>query len=171
MIGGRRGLTVVLCVAGLGVAGCGSAPPDERYAEGWDAVCQDVRGGLQQFRTDLVTAARAAPDAGEDAAEQSVPAADAADVLERPAQRLERSLRAPLEAARELEPPERWRTWHAGAVERFATQVDVVRAGVQRVSAGDAEALSALAIGGFGPASIAAPQKLRDQTPTCVALR
>lgn len=169
----RRSLGVVLCTVSLGsaAAGCGSEAPDERYAAGWDAVCGDVRRSLQQFRTELVTAARAAPDAGDDAAQQPLGATAAAAVLDRPARKLERSLRAPLRAARALDPPEQWRSWHAGAVERFATQVDVVTAGVRRVSAGDAEALSALAIGGFGPASVTAPQALRDQTPTCVQLR
>lgn len=169
----RRSLTVALCTLGVGAAaaGCGSDGPDERYAAGWDTVCGDVRRGLQQFRTELVTAARSAPDAGDDAAQRPLAAGAAAALLERPARRLERSLRAPLRTVRELDPPDRWRSWHAGAVERFATQVDVVAAGVRRVSAGDAEALSALAIGGFGPASVTAPQELRDLTPTCAELR
>lgn len=169
----RRSLTVVLCTVGLGaaVAGCGSEAPDERYAAGWDTVCGDVRRSLQQFRTELVTAARAAPDAGDDAAQSPLGPAAAAAVLERPARRLERSLRKPLRAARDLDPPEQWRSWHGEAVRRFATQVAVVGAGVDRVAAGDAEALPALAIGGFGPASVTAPQDLRDQTPTCVDLR
>lgn len=169
----RRSLTVMLCAAGLGVAvaGCGSEAPDERYAAGWDTVCGDVRQALQQFRTELVTAARAAPDAGDDAAGRPLGAAATAAVLQRPARRLERSLRGTLRTTRDLDPPEQWRAWHAGAIERFSTQVDVVAAGVGRVSAGDAEALPALAIGGFGPASVTAPQELRDQTPTCVELR
>ncbi|MFA4930001.1 MAG: hypothetical protein WC558_15905, partial [Patulibacter sp.] len=86
MIVGRRPLGVALCVAVLSLAGCGSTPPDERYAAGWDAVCQDVKGALQEFRTELVTAARTAPDAGEGAAQQPLARAEAAAVLERPAQ-------------------------------------------------------------------------------------
>lgn len=171
MIVGRRPLGIALCVAVLGLAGCGSTPPEERYAAGWDVVCQDVKGALQEFRTELVTAARTAPDAGEDAAQQPLGRPEAAAVLERPAQRLERNLGAPLKAATELEPPARWRAWHDGAVDRFTTQVDVVASGARHVAAGDAEALPALAIGGFGPAAITAPQELRDQTPTCVGLR
>lgn len=169
----RRSLSVALCTMGLAVAatGCGSEPADERYAAGWDTVCGDVRRALQQFRTELVTAARSAPDAGDEAAQRPSSAAAAAAVLERPARKLVRSLRAPLRSARDLDPPEQWRSWHAGAVERFSRQVDVVAAGVRRVSAGDAEALPALAIGGFGPASVTAPQELRDQAPTCVELR
>lgn len=173
MIAARRALGVALCVVGLGsaITGCGSEAPDERYAAGWDTVCGDVRHALQQFRTELVTAARSAPDAGDDAARRPMDDAAAAAVLERPAERLERALRAPLQTARELDPPAPLRTWHGEAVERFAAQVAVVDAGVDRVAAGDAEALPALAIGGFGPASVSAPQELRDQTPTCVELR
>lgn len=169
----RRSLTVALCTVGLGaaVAGCGSEAPDERYAAGWDTVCGDVRRSLQQFRTELVTAARSAPDAGDDAAQRPLGTAAAAAVLERPARRLERSLRAPLRTARDLDPPAQWRTWHREAVQRFATQIAVVGAGVDRVATGDAEALPSLAIGGFGPAAVTAPQELRDQTPTCVELR
>ncbi len=168
---GRRPVAALLCVVVLGVAGCGSASPEEQYAEGWDAVCADVKRSLQQFRTELVTGARSAPDAGDDAAQQPLAAPESEAVLDRPAQRLHRGLREPLRTARALEPPPRWSAWHAGAIERFATQVDVVTTGVRRVSSGDAEALASLAIGGFGPASVRAPQDLRDQTPTCVGLR
>lgn len=171
----RRLLGVTLCTVtvtvGAAVVGCGSETPDERYAAGWDAVCGDVRRSLQQFRTDLVTAARSAPDAGDAAARRPLDTVAAAAVLERPARKLERSLRAPLRTVRDLEPPERWRAWHGEAAERFAAQVAVVDSGVERVAGGDAEALPSLAIGGFGPASVTAPQELRDLTPTCVALR
>lgn len=167
----RRALVVALCVTALGVTACGSEPPEDRYAADWDAICGDVKGALQEFRTGLVTAARAAPDAGDDAAHEPLDAAAASALLQRPAGRLGRALDAPLRRARELEPPERWRRWHEQAVERFATQVAVVDAGVRRVADGDAEQLASLAIGGFGPASLQAPPDLRDRTPICVGLR
>ncbi len=158
-------------VVTLAASGCGSDAPEDRYAADWDAICGDVQRITQQFRTDLVTAARATPDAGDAAARDPLAAVYAAAVLDRPARRLQRALRGPLRDARRLEAPDRWRTWNDDAVARFATQLEVATIGTQRLIVGDAEALPSVALGGFGPAAVSAPQELRDRTPVCVSLR
>lgn len=168
----RRSVTVLLAVAGigLGLSGCGSTPEDD-YAAGWDDVCSDVSAAYRQFRTDLVSAARSAPDRGDAAAAHPLSPADAAAVLARPARKLQRALRPSFRAAHKLDAPARWSAWNRTAVQRLDAQSTVVTSGLRQVEAGDANALSSLSLGGFGPAADDAPAELRDHTPACTGLR
>lgn len=165
----RGGAAALLAVAALAVAGCGGNAEDD-YAAGWDTVCGDVRDAYRSFRTDVVSAAKSAPDAGDAAAGRTLPAAAVSGELGRPVRKLDRALAKPFADARALEPPARWSAWHRSALRGLDRQRAVVDDAARRVQAGDADAFSALSLGGFGPAAVSAPADLRDRTPVCTAL-
>ena len=84
---------------------------------------------------------------------------------------LRRDLTASVDAARELDPPARWADWHRAELPRLDARLRTVDGAVRRLGSGDADALPLLAIGGVGPASVRAPEALRDRTPECSTLR
>lgn len=165
-----RALLALGLVAALGAVGCG-ADPDQEYADGWNGVCRDVASAMSGFRTDVSSAATTSPDAGDAAVASGLRSAAVVDDLAVPARKLARALRAPLRDAEALDPPARWRAWHATATRDLAARERTVADGVRRLQTGDAEALPLLALGGVGPASTRAPAALRDRTPDCTVQR
>ena len=167
----RTALALLVGVAvGGGLSACGT-DDETAYADGWDGVCSQVGEALSTFRTAAASAATVSPDGGDAAvADGPTPAAVRTD-LGRAAASLRRDLTALVGEARELDPPERWADWHAAELPRLDARLGTVDGAVRRLQAGDADALPLLAIGGVGPASVRAPEALRDRTPACTTLR
>ncbi|WP_210491947.1 hypothetical protein [Patulibacter sp. SYSU D01012] len=165
-----RGGVALLVLAALGAAGCGTDPRDD-YAAGWDAICADVGAATATFRADVSAAAKTSADAGDATVARGLRPDAVAGDLATPARKLDRALRSTVDAARALDAPEEWASWHAGAVQRLTVRVRAVDDAVQRLQGGDPDALAGTAVGSVGPADVRAPAGLRDRTPECTVLR